>query len=37
MAGVMDFLFGSEDKYNKLETMAPEQKQLFHHLKPQKV
>jgi hypothetical protein len=29
MAGIFDFLFGSEDKFNKLDTMAPEQKQLF--------
>lgn len=29
---MFDFLFGSEDKYKKLETMAPEQKQLFQQL-----
>lgn len=29
MAGIFDFLFGSQDKFNKMSTMSPEQKQLF--------
>lgn len=29
MSGFWDFLFGSEDKFKKLDTMSPEQKNMF--------
>ncbi len=32
MSGFMDWMFGSEDKFKKLDTLSPEQKQMFQQL-----